>query len=298
MLLFFLNPLTPATYLALESDPASEDDPKARKQIVYELRTSITSNLQEVADDLSATLHYAEKTYAKCIVIRYGYILCGWPVDIPFVSFSHIPGGVDVLSQLLKAWDDKKISFRPATPEDIANAKRDPATVHPNYRPLHADGIQTPPPASLTIVPSLVLRSDNMEEVGVHLTSTQPSAAAAVLGTDRTSRQRSDVKKPRHRDVTGPYARPKPLPKEGVKSEPYVLNASATEHHRPEPTLGSGEFGHDWPVSDPLLEFWSAASWGALTYPGALTSASYGAGEDNWLKLVMEAFGTVAAEVV
>lgn len=225
--------------------------------------------------------------------------LDGWPTDVAWASFSRIEGGIAVLSQLLKDCKDGVISFKPATPEDIAKAERDPATVHPNYQPPRT-GNGTPSALAPSakedpvLVPSLVLRSDNMEEVGVQLTSTQPSAAAALLGRVPVPSQRSDVKKPRRRNVDGPYSRPRPLPKEGVKSEPFILQESATGDHYLAPTLSepSGH-GGERPVRDPLLEFFPAAFWYAPTPFGTPPSAFYGSAGGTSTGMAMDVFGTV-----
>lgn len=248
---------------------------------------------------MGAELHYAKSTYASSTVIQNRCKLDGWPTDVAWASFSRIEGGLPVLNKLLKDCKDGAISFKPATPEDIANAERDPATVHPNYQPPRTgDGIPSALAPSAkedpVLVPSLVLRSDNMEEVGVELTSTQPSAA--VLGRI-PPRQRSDVKKPRHRDLTGPYCRPRPLPKEGVKSEPFILPESATGDHYLAPTLSepSGH-GGERPVRDPLLEILPAAFWYAPTPFGTPPSAFYGgAGGSLAAGMAMDVFGTAGS---
>lgn len=251
---------------------------------------------------MGAELHYAKSTYASSTVIQNRCKLDGWPTDVAWASFSRIEGGLPVLNKLLKDCKDGVISFKPATPEDIANAEHDPATVHPNYQPPRTgDGIPSALAPSAkedpVLVPSLVLRSDNMEEVGVKLTSTQPSAVAAALGRIPAPRQRSDVKKPRHRDLTGPYCRPRPLPKEGVKSEPFILPESATGDHYLAPTLSepSGH-GGERPVRDPLLEFLPAAFWYAPTPFGTPPPAFYGGAGGTSTGMAMDVFGTIDTE--
>lgn len=202
------------------------------------------------------------------------------------------------MSALLKAWEKGEIKFEPATLQDILNAMRDPATVHPNYRPPR-DGVQKPSartpgsdPRSTTIVPCLVLNAETLEDVGIDLTSTDPSAVAAMLG-EVPHRQRSDVKKPRQRNLTGPYSRPHPFPKEGVKSEPFVLESAAQDSYHP----GSmPEHRHWWAVHDPLPQFLPVMPWYAHTFDFAsLPSPSYGgAGQVPFeMEMPVDVFGTM-----
>lgn len=176
-------------------------------------------------------------------------------------------------------WNDRKICFVRATSEDIANAKRDPKTVLPSYRPpgdqKHATSAQkTSATQDLTIVPCRVLHLEDLSNVGVQPTSTQPSAAAAVLG-HRLRGQRSDTKKPRRRDVSSPYSRKRRLPKEGIKSEPFIL-PPATERTPMEPTSKSAAApgGREWPVSDPLPQFLPVTVWNTLTSLNTFHSSS------------------------
>ncbi|KAL1937241.1 hypothetical protein VTO73DRAFT_13910 [Trametes versicolor] len=294
MAVTFLEPLTPADFIHVETDSThtEERQPTTCKQILAHLHTEMTESLQKAAGDLSAELRYSERRYAEDIVILRRLKLAGWPANVPYVCFSHIRGGILVACELLKDWNEGKISFTPATPEDIANAKRDPATVHPNYRrPANTGKQASSATQEPVVVPSLVLRSDTMDDVGVQLTSTQPSTAAAP------PRQRSDVKKPRHRDLTSTYCRPNPLPKEGVKSEPYILESASEALHQVPLSESSSGHGCDWPVQDPLPEFLPAAAWwGALTYFGTPPSVSYGDAEETSSGSAMDVLGTAVGE--
>ncbi|OJT04582.1 hypothetical protein TRAPUB_4708, partial [Trametes pubescens] len=73
--------------------------------------------------------------------------LVGWPASIPFTSISEIRGGVLPLLELLRRWnlpdgDADKLRFERVTPEDIANAARDPGSVHPNPTQLEAERLK------------------------------------------------------------------------------------------------------------------------------------------------------------
>lgn len=227
---------------------------------------------EECAGDSSARLSYADSCYAEYIVIQQGLKLVGWPSDIPFMSFGTIPGGAATLRKLLDLWDAREIRFERATPEDIANAKRDPKAVHPGW---HQQAVSATEDA--TIVPSLVLHLEDMSDVGIELTSTQPSAASAVLG-DRLRAQRSDTKKPRRRKLDGPHSRKRKLPKEGIKSEPYILPASAARRTPAQPAMSKPAGAHarqDWPVFDPVPLFRPVPTWSTLTSLNTFPATSY-----------------------
>ncbi len=215
-------------------------------------------------------------------MVQYELKLVGWPSDTPFMSFGTIPGGGSTLRKLLDLWNAGDIRFERATPEDLSNAKRDPRTVHPNYQPpkdeakpltsFQANSVTK----EFTIVSSLVLHPEDMSDIGIELTSTQPTAAAAVLG-DRLRGQRSDTKKPRRRKLSGPHSRKRRLPKEGIKSEPYIL-PSASKRTLAEPATSSKSEptrGHDWPVFDPVPLFRPVATWNTLTSFNTSPAMSY-----------------------
>lgn len=243
----------------------------------------------------TAILRYSDACYAKLIVILLECKLSGWPSSIPYTSFSKIPGGSAVLTELLKHCKQGKIYFEPATPEDIANAMCDPATVHPNYRRPGAGGklsAQAPSDArDPTVVLSYVLEPEGLGLIGVQPISTQPSAAAALLDSI-PSQQRSDVKRPRRRILDGPYSRPRPLPKEGVKSEPFVLELAAEDRRLESPT-SEHQREHYLLVREPLLEFLPAMPWGALTSFDILPPILYGGTGETCSEMAMDALGMV-----
>lgn len=199
-------------------------------------------------------------------MIRYGLVLVGWPARILYKNFNNVQGGNKTLLELLALWRQKDggMRFERATAGDIANAKRDPKSVYPGYYcPLDDSGpaSRDASPAStssapelLVVVPALVLHPDGSSVVGIHPTCTRPSQLAAALGgAGRPRKQRSDTKQPRFRS-TGRHSRPYLLPKEGVKSAPFVLE-SGTEDTRTEPTSEPEPRREKcWLVYDPLHE--------------------------------------------
>ncbi|EIW63482.1 uncharacterized protein TRAVEDRAFT_26747 [Trametes versicolor FP-101664 SS1] len=64
-----------------------------------------------------------------------------------------------------------------------------------------------------------------------------------------------DTKKPRGRDLTGPYVRKNPLPKEGVKSKPFIVD-SDVEDDFGQPAAEHGEF---YIFDEPIPAFWPAS---------------------------------------
>ncbi|KAI0363045.1 hypothetical protein BV20DRAFT_959099, partial [Pilatotrama ljubarskyi] len=176
------------------------------------------------------------------VVIRYRYKLVGWPLDIPFCNLSEIRGGMLPLCRLLALWNQNKLRFERATPADLANAARDPKSVHPS--PKHSKQLAPPSASTAVVVAPLALHPGDLTILGLHPTSTRPSPA--VLGA-RPRRQRNDVKKARARPVTNPDNHPPKRPRAGVKSAEYVLESDIEE-----PAAKRGRY---WPVDDPILEF-------------------------------------------
>lgn len=195
----------------------------------------------------NASLSYSKKRYAKITVIQNELKLVGWPKDIPFRDFNSVRGGNASLRRLLRRWRKGKLRFERATPEDIEAAKRDPSAVLPGAAKRKAH------PAHLedTIQPA----------------SSNPSPAAALGDPQR--RQRIDTKKPRGRDLTGPYVREHPLPKEGIKSKPYILD-SDVEDDLGQPGAEDGDF---WLVEEPIAALRLAAT-GSMF--GFFSSSPYG----------------------
>lgn len=174
-------------------------------------------------------------------------MLKGWPKNIPFRDFNSVRGGNASLRRLLRRWRKGKLRFERATPEDIEAAKRDPSAVIPGAvkkkaHPTHLEDVIQP--------------------------SSSTSSPAAAL-SDSLRRQRTDTKKPRERDLTGPYVREHPLPKEGVKSKPYILD-SDVEDELGQPGAESGDF---WLVEEPITALGHVAT-GSMF--GFFSTSSYG----------------------
>ncbi|CDO72254.1 hypothetical protein BN946_scf184970.g106 [Trametes cinnabarina] len=144
-----------------------------------------------------------------------------WPRDIPFMNLSDLRGGVRILYRLRALWEAGSIRLEPATAEDLANAARDPRSVHPNPRLLS----ERPTPSEGVVVAPLAFRPAGTELgfLGVHPTSTQRAAVVPILGK-RPRRQRADIKRARRRPVTNPNDLPLRRRKKGVTSTEYVLD--------------------------------------------------------------------------
>lgn len=172
-------------------------------------------------------LSYSDARYAKDTVIGQGHKLTGWPKNIPFRDFNSIRGGNAVLRRLIRLCKKGKLRFERATAEDIDTARRDPSAIRP--------GVTNKDSA----------RSSDSEQPS----SESPQLSAVTLG-DPPRRQRTDTKKPRGRDLTGQYVRDHPLPKEGIKSQPYIID-SDVEDDLGQPAANS-ERGQFWLVEEPI----------------------------------------------
>ncbi len=233
-----------------------------------------------VGDPL-ARLRYAVNLYANKIVIEYGHKLVGWPTRTLFTSIGNIPGGNRTVHELLKLVNEGKIRFERATPEDIANAKRNPKTVHPNYEPpeieqeaMSAQAQCTGPHHPATAPSFRTLHPQDLSVIDDDPTSTQ-SSVGAVRGVRPTRGQRIDTKKPRNRNFSSPYNHKNMLAKEGVKSEPFVFE-SAAERNCTAPTLSPPAHGEqDWRAFGPLPQAVQETTWIAHTYLNARPSTSY-----------------------
>ncbi|OJT06589.1 hypothetical protein TRAPUB_2558 [Trametes pubescens] len=265
--------------------------PESREQLQERLRTLVTKALRKRTRNEMADLHYSLKDYANLTVVRDKVKIVGWPSDLPFTNFNNVPGGIPSRRRLLALWAKGTLCLRPATREDIANAMRDPRSVHPSYRPGGTKpklrGRNT-----LTLTP-VVLEPSKLEPIGTHPTSTVPSAA--TLG-DRARKQRIDTKKPRWRNFDSPYARARMLPRAGIKSSPNVLESeSDTCDDSVVPSTGSsgsmkrGRSSYGRPVDDPLPEFLPFTGWathtflagGTLSLRSQVFSGEVGAGTDG-----------------
>ncbi|KAJ2990658.1 hypothetical protein NUW54_g8406 [Trametes sanguinea] len=214
---------------------------KCRRTLLRtELRESVNAKLvvEESAKE-GAAMRWTPEHYAEDIVITLGLKFHNWPKTIPFANLSKIGGGVPVLEELLRRWysQDPNIAIRlvPSTPEDRANAAADPLSVHPN-RKLFKPPTPIFDSEPLTVYP-LALHPGDLGPMGIHPTSTQPSAVTETLHGEpekKTRQQRSDVKRhrgPRVKLLTAeglPFVRPYPFPpKRGITSFRFVLPESS-----------------------------------------------------------------------
>ncbi|KAI0359888.1 hypothetical protein OH77DRAFT_1359869, partial [Trametes cingulata] len=125
-----------------------------------------------------AHMSWTTHGYAKLVVIRYGYKLVGWPIDVPFRNLSNLPGGAQPLLALRAAWNARTLRFEPATRVDLVNAARDPASVSPDRDLLpHAavddqraedSASATPPPEGSAAVAPHVLHPGTLRPLGIH----------------------------------------------------------------------------------------------------------------------------------
>ncbi|KAI9069708.1 hypothetical protein FKP32DRAFT_1671149 [Trametes sanguinea] len=212
---------------------------RRRDQLRAALRGAIDGELESLTSLLGAHMSWTRKGYVKLVVLRYGYILYGWPLDIPFMNLSLLPGGIAPLQRLYDLWTRGILRFELASPEMLARAAADPLSVPPWDPSSRAAGSGGVVPAEGVVVSPLALHPGTLNVLGTHPTSTQPSTLAATQGK-RARRQRRDLKKARSRPVTNPEGRPLRRPKCGVKSATCVLDGD-----------GTGAF---WAVDDPLGE--------------------------------------------
>ncbi|KAJ8469229.1 hypothetical protein ONZ51_g9128 [Trametes cubensis] len=238
-----------------------------RDRIRSELRAILDGKLQELTGIVEAHMRYTVDGYASRIVCQYGLKLVDWPQEIPFENLSDLIGGIRVLSTLRDAWDDGTLRFERATPEDIENATRDPASVHPNPSLLHWRNGAEPAVAghphhpTAPILMPLVLHPGNLSVLGRHPTAMNPGT---ILGK-RARQQRRDVKKPRRKPVKNPDNRPPRRPRRGVTSSQCVIDASDVEVAESEieefsdveePAAKRTRAGRIyWVTDDPLGEF-------------------------------------------
>ena len=76
-------------------------------------------------------MSYTPETYARNIVIRYGYKIVDWPREIPFRNLSNIGGGIHSLTVLRTALIGGSMRFERATPEEIASRLGDRGRTEP-----------------------------------------------------------------------------------------------------------------------------------------------------------------------
>lgn len=184
-------------------------------------------HIGEASGNPEARMWYAAKYYAANVVAKQHCKLVGWPAAIPFTSISEIRGGVPPLLELQRRWnlpdgDADKLRFERATPEDVANALRDPESVHPNPAQLQAEKLTAAAAraevAVADIVPVCTYHPDDLSFVGLDLTSTAPDVD---LGAPRA--QRVDYGRRRKRKSDGSLQVRKRLPKKGITSVRCVI---------------------------------------------------------------------------
>lgn len=229
----------------------------------------LTLSAERRSGDRDARLRYSTQGYAD-FVSEYRLKLVGWPPSVPFANFSAILGGIEPIRTLHTAWRKHILRFEPATDEDVANAQRDPLSVHPNPELIDqevermaieeegreedadkgehvADGRSGARRAGgSTIVEALVHHPGSFDIIGFHPTSTRPS----IDLPDRPRAQRSDVKRPHGQDGE---ARPPKRPRDGVKSSEFVVELeSGVGGVQTAEKWGDTPY---WPTNEPLGEF-------------------------------------------
>lgn len=222
--------------------PRGDDD--------FDMLTVLTGRLTRVR---GARMAYCPRGYAA-LVRRYRLKLVGWPSDIPFTHLNEIRGGVAPIETLHTAWREGVLTFERATAEDVANAVRDPLSVHPNpgmiARGDGAEGAETDAGGRGGIVEAVAHHPGSLNVLGTHPTSTQPH----IDLEERPRDQRSDVKRPHVRAAEErPLKRPRRA-RDGVKSSRYVLSSDEED----EPSRGAKRGITFWMVNDPVEEFRAA----------------------------------------
>lgn len=148
---------------------------------------------------------YAVSTYAGKIVIECGYVLIGWPENVPFTNLSEIGGGSMTLLELRRRWNlpdghPQKLRFELASPEDLANAARDAESVHPTPKKLpelKARAARATARARKAAVRSYNYHPENMQFLGRQSTSTRPEPKAPG---ERSQRIDTGRRRPRESD--------------------------------------------------------------------------------------------------
>lgn len=187
----------------------------------------------EQCGDDNAQMHYACQSYAKEVVIKNRCKIASWPEHIPFKSASEIRGGVRPLLELRRRWSlpdghEDKLRIVRATPEDVANAARDPDSVHPNLKLLQeerkaaaAAAARVTAQATAYVVPVFVWHPLDSSFVGLDFTSAQTRTSGTTRKRPRG--QRSDTCKRRKRASDTSLQVRKRLPMRGVISMRSVI---------------------------------------------------------------------------
>ncbi|KAI0357786.1 hypothetical protein OH77DRAFT_1421903 [Trametes cingulata] len=241
-----------------------------RDRVRSEVRTALDRKLVKLTGLPRARMSYTTDTYARLVVIRYGWKLVGWPKSVLFRNFSDIRGGAAPFLKLRSLWTGSKLKFVPATREDLANAARDPTTVHPCPEQLErandaSDGEDEDEGEDVlrVEVAPLVLHPVDLSIIGIHPTSTTP-----VPG-ERRRHQRVDTKRARRRPKTNPTNRRLRRPRPGVKSCEYIL--SDDEDGIPEPARKRTRYTL---TDDPIDEFVERAAEARAADTDEIESAS------------------------
>ncbi|KAL1948923.1 hypothetical protein VTO73DRAFT_10729 [Trametes versicolor] len=204
-----------------------EDDARpstTRAGLRIDIQGSVNGSFREQSGDDTARMRYEPQCYASEVVVKRECKVVGWPEDIPFKSLSEIRGGVTPLFELRRRWNlpdghPDKLRIERATPEDIANAIRDPDSVHPNLKLLQkerkeaADAAEAATKAAEYVVPVYTWHPDNMCFVGLDLISTEPPEPKS----QRSQRIDSGLRRKRASDGS-PWAREKLSMTKGITS--------------------------------------------------------------------------------
>ncbi|KAI0365891.1 hypothetical protein BV20DRAFT_982266 [Pilatotrama ljubarskyi] len=231
-----LDMFAPLLFIQFTPQPCPTQDVALgchRDRVRSEMRSKLDGTLAELTGIPHAHMSYTTDTYARLVVIRYGWKLVGWPKSVPFRNFSKVRGGATPFLKLRFLWNGGKLKFIAATREDLANAARDPKTVHPCPAQLEGvtesgddseenrneDDMEEEEAVASAHVAPLVLRPSDLSVIGVHPVSTRPAPSERCR-----RRQRIDTKRARRRPKTNPENRPPRHPKPGVKSRQCVLS--------------------------------------------------------------------------
>ncbi|KAM5533250.1 hypothetical protein V8D89_013115 [Ganoderma adspersum] len=228
-----------------------------------DLRGAIRTMLVLATGILSIQMCYTAEEYARFIVWCLGWLLDGWPYNIPFANLSDIKGGVRPLRILRDLHRAGTLKFVRAPPDVRQRALHDPDSVLPH---VIAAAALPPPPRPLTLrppkfdlsrfqdllprtqpaapsfsssstsssssthanpVPERAHPRPSAHELVLHPDNLEP-VLARPLGPDAPGhhdrRQRCDFNKARLRPVSG---RKPYAPKVGVLTSSYVLDTPA-----------------------------------------------------------------------
>lgn len=219
---------------------------------------------------------YAVNSYAGEIVIKCGYVLLGWPENVPFTNLSDIGGGSTTLLELRRRWNlpeghAQRLRFEPASPEDRANAARDPESVHPTPKKLpelKERAARSSARAKKAAVRSYNYHPETMRFLGRQSTSTRPEPKGV-----RSQRIDTGRRRPREADNDPRVTKKKRMV--GITSMECVIPGFRGT------ISGSGggaeeeECEEDCAVDDPITEFELSSDYGGhLSDEDEIESAS------------------------